>query len=391
MPDDKTRGLASRGPTGAPKIVSVFEHLPSKILERFSAQGLIELVSAPPGLSFEQRQAWLLTELDGAHAAIVWPVAGPFGAEQIAATNASGKWEQGRFKVVTTFSVGTDAIDAAACSRAGIRVGYTPYISDDSVAEYTIAMLLHYCRRLVYLENLVMTNRFPQTMLDVLQDPTTNCGFSPAGKTVCFYGFGRIAQKVAEKLLAFGVSRIMYTASRPKPFTADNFPRLLALRDTFYPDTSISNEPSLAELAAQADILIVLCPGNKTTEATINKSVLSRMKSTAVLMNVARGNVVVNDDLLAALRSHAISAALLDVVQGEPHVGPDHPLLSPDLRDRVMVLPHSASTVAETRRLMCEVTARNILTTLGFDEHLLGDKAALSKQHAWTHFSEPAK
>lgn len=371
----------------APKVVSVIERLPSKILDAFSTTGRINLVSAPPGLSFAELNKWLLRELDGASAAIVWPVAGKFGPEQIAATNASGKWDQNRFKVVATYSVGTDAIDIPACHAAGIKVAHTPYVGDDSVAEYTVAMLLHYCRRLGPLEQVVLSGQYPQATAEVVRNPTLNCGFSPAGKTVCFYGFGRIAQKTAEKLLAFGVSRILYTTSRPKEFTADSFPRLHALRESFYPDILIANEPNLIELAAQADILILLCPGNVLTNATINSSVFSRMKPTAVLMNVARGTVVVNDDLEKALRSKQISAALLDVIQGEPHVDAKHPLLSPDLKDRVLILPHAASSVVETRTLMCEVTARNVLTSLGFVDGL-GDRSALEKQRAWTHFAE---
>ncbi|CCF50192.1 hypothetical protein NDA11_004300 [Ustilago hordei] len=373
--------MTSRSAGDLPKIVAMFESLPSNILDSFSTQGRINLVYAPHGLSFPELNEWFLKELAGAHAAIVWPVAGRFGPEQIA---AAGK----QLKVVATYSVGTDAVDKDACRQAGIKVGYTPYIGDNSVAEYTIAMLLHYCRRLAPLQEVVMTNRFPQAMSDVVRDPTLDCGFSPAGKTVCFYGFGRIAQKTAEKLLAFGVSRILYTTSRSNPFSPQSFPRLHALREAFYPDTTIENLPDLLELAAQADIVIVLCPGNASTNATINSTVFSKMKPTSVLLNVARGTVVVNDDLEKALRSNQISAALLDVVQGEPHINAEHPLLAPDLRHRVMILPHAASSIVETRTLMCEVTARNILTTLGFEDGLLGDKEALVEQQAWTHFAE---
>ena len=371
-----------------PKIVTVFKRLPSKILDRFVAEGRINLVTAPADMPFAELDQWLLGELDGAHAAIVWPVAGKFGPEHIAAANASGKWESGRLKAVTTYSVGTDAIDKEACRKAGIKVGYTPYVGDDSIAEYTIAMLLHYCRRLRFLEDTVASDAFPEAMHWVVQNPTLHCGFSPAGKTVCFYGFGRIAQKTAEKLLAFGVSRIVYTTSRPKPSTADSFPRLHSLRETFYPDTHITNEPDLLELAAQADILILLCPGNASTNATINAKVFSRMKSTAVLLNVSRGTVVVNDDLESALKTNQIAAALLDVIHGEPHIYTDHPLRAPELKERVLILPHSASTEVETRTLMADVAARNVLTALGFEDQLLGDKASLLEKRAWTHFSD---
>lgn len=374
------------GPEDIPKVVSVFEHLPSETLASFSSTGRINLVKPPPGLSVAELNSWLLKELDGASAAIVWPVMGRFGAEQIAAINASGRWPSNRFKVVSTYSVGTDAIDIDACHQAGIKVGYTPYVGDDAIAEYTVAMLLHHCRRIVHLENIVLTDRYPQAMRQVLCDPTLNSGFSPAGKTICFYGFGRIAQKTAEKLLAFGVSRILYTTSRPNPFTANSFPRLHALREGFYSETTIENVPDLHELAGQADILIVLCPGNASTNATINSSVFSKMKKTAMLMNVARGDVVVNDDLEKALRTDQIAAALLDVVQGEPHINAEHPLLADDLRHRVLILPHAASGVVETRTLMSEVTARNVLTSLGFGNELLGDKTLLEKQQAWTHF-----
>lgn len=378
---------ASQAGHDVPKIVTIFERLPSKVLDRFVSEGRINLINAPPGLSFAELDKWFLKELDGAHAAIVWPVAGKFGPEHIAAANASGRWESNRFKIISTFSVGTEAIDKVACREAGIKVGYTPYIGDDSIAEYTIAMLLHFCRRIAFLVDTVMTGGFPGAMTDTVRCPTLNCGFSPAGKTVCFYGFGRIAQKTAEKLLAFGVSKIVYTTSKPNPFTADSFPRLHALREAFYPNTTIENEPDLHKMASQADIFIVLCPGNPSTNGAINSAVFSVMKKTAVLMNVARGTVVVNDDLEKALRANQIAAALLDVVQGEPHVDANHPLVAPDLRERVLILPHAASTVVETRSMMADVAARNILTTLGFEDELLGDKVALTKQRSWTHFA----
>ncbi|KAJ9474425.1 putative Glyoxylate reductase 1 (putative) [Pseudozyma hubeiensis] len=364
-----------------PRIVSLFEHLPSPILQDFVRRKRVNLISPPPGLTFSELHEWFLTHLPGADAAITWPVAGRFGAEQIAAAGD-------RLKVVSTYSVGTDAVDRVACHDAGIRVGYTPYIGDDSIAEYTIAMLLHYCRRIDHLLSLVMEGKFAASLRDVLRDPTMHCGFSPAGKTVGFYGFGRIAQKTAEKLLSFGVKKIAYTTSRSKPFAAESFPRLYSLRESFYPQTQIVNEPNLLDLAAQSDILIVLCPGNASTSATINSTVFDRMKSTAVLINVARGTVVVNEDLEKALRENKIAAALLDVIQGEPNVDASHPLLAEDLRDRVMILPHTASTVVDTRKMMADVTARNILTSLGFADDLLGDKASLIEQHAWTHFAE---
>ncbi|SNX86411.1 related to glyoxylate/hydroxypyruvate reductase [Melanopsichium pennsylvanicum] len=376
--DDATRAV--------PKIVSIFERLPSKLLDRFSAEGRIELVNAPPGLSFAELDEWLLTNLTGASAAIVCPMAGKFGMPHIAAAQAGGVFD--RFKIVSTYSVGTETVDKLACKQAGIKVGYTPYVGDDCIAEYTIAMLLHFCRKMAFLTDTVMKNQFPQAMKDNVKDPTINCGFSPSGKTVCFFGFGRIAQKTAEKLLAFGVRKILYTTSKPHPFNAHSFPRLHALQQAFYPESTIENEPDLPTLTSQADILVILCPGNPSTNGVINSSIFQKMKSTSVLINVARGTVVVNDDLVTALKENRIAAALLDVVQGEPNIYTDHPLLAPELKDKVLILPHAASAVVETRSIMCDITARNILTTLGFDNDLLGDKVRLMQQQAWTHFVE---
>ncbi|EST09141.1 D-isomer specific 2-hydroxyacid dehydrogenase, NAD-binding [Kalmanozyma brasiliensis GHG001] len=367
-----------------PRIVSVFEDFPSQLLQRFANEGRIKLVSAPSGLPFSGVNEWLLSELTGADAVITWPYVGMFGGNHIAAANADGD----KLKIVSTCSVGTEAIDRNACRAAGVKVGYTPYIGDDSIAEYTIAMLLHYCRRLEALHDKATAGGFLDAQKDVLRNPTLNCGFSPSGKVVGFYGFGRIAQKTAEKLLVFGVSKILYTTSSVKAFTSDRFPRLHALREAFYPGTQIANETDLHTMASQADILIILCPGNASTSNTINAGVFDKMKPTSVVLNVARGTVLVNEDLEHALRSNQISAALLDVIQGEPHINTDHPLLAADLRDRVLILPHAASSVVETRSMMADITARNILTTLGFEDELLGDKTALLAQQAWTHFAE---
>lgn len=306
-----------------PKIVSVFERLPSTLFDRFESEGRIKLVRPPSGLSIPEVGAWFLRSLPGADAVITWPYVGLFGSDHIAAANT----ESSRLKIVSTYSVGTDAVDKEACRAASVKVGYTPYVGDDSIAEYTIAMLLHYCRRMEALQDMVVSGQWLKAQTDVLRNPTLNCGFSPSGKVVGFYGFGRIAQKTAEKLLVFGVSKILYTTSSPKPFTSESFGRLHALREAFYPETHIANEPDLHELAAQSDILIILCPGNASTNNTLNSSVFARMKPSSVLLNVARGTVVVEDDLVHALRTNQIAAALLDVLQGEPHIEADHPLL----------------------------------------------------------------
>ena len=145
--------------------------------------------------------------------------------------------------------------------------------------------------------------------------------FAPT-RTVGFLGFGRISQATLSRLVPFGITHCIYTSnpsSPPKPELEASLKaqhKLQAVRKV-----------SLDELAAESDVLFVLAPGGDATKHVVNETFLRRMKKTSVIVNTSRGTLVDSAALVKALREGWIWGAGLDVVEGEPKIGADHPLV----------------------------------------------------------------
>nr|KAF6314620.1 glyoxylate and hydroxypyruvate reductase [Myotis myotis] len=247
-------------------------------------------------------------------------------------------------KVISTMSVGVDhlALDeikkrCLICS--GIRVGYTPDVLTDATAELAVSLLLTTSRRL------------PEAIEEVKNGgwtawkPLWMCGYGLTKSTVGIIGLGRIGQAIARRLKPFGVQRFLYSGRQPKPQEAAEF------QAEFVPT---------AQLAAEADFIIVTCSLTPATKGLCNKDFFRLMKKTAVLVNISRGDVVNQDDLYQALASGQIAAAGLDVTTPEP-LPTSHPLLT--LKNCV-ILPHIGSATHGTRNTMSLLAANNLLAGL---------------------------
>lgn len=175
------------------------------------------------------------------------------------------------------------------------------------------------------------------------------------GITAGFLGFGRIAQATVKRLIAFGISNFIYTGNPSSPVDPSADAKL-AYRLSL-PPGSITRV-SLEELASRSDIVFILAPGGPSTHHIVSSDFLSRMKKTSILVNVARGTLVDSDALANALREERIWGAGLDVVEGEPNVPKDHPLVR---EPRCVILPHVGSATFETRKAMAVLCARNVL------------------------------
>lgn len=173
-------------------------------------------------------------------------------------------------------------------------------------------------------------------------------------------GFGRIAQATLARLVAFGARRFIYTgnpnASGSDLRTNSSADAEIAAKHYLPPD-AITRVP-IEALAAESDVLFVLAPGGATTYHIISHEFLARMKPTAVLVNAGRGSLVDSDALAQALRENRLWGAGLDVVEGEPKIGSDHPLVK---EPRCVILPHIGSATFETRRAMATLAARNVI------------------------------
>ena len=198
--------------------------------------------------------------------------------------------------------------------------------------------------------------------------------FSPS-RTVGFLGFGRIAQATLDRLVAFGIANYLYSSS-PGSLPKSKVEAILKKR---HPTLREVRQVNLDELACQSDVLFILAPGGPDTHHVINEPFLRKMKKHAVLVNPSRGTLVDSDALAKALREKWIWGAGVDVVEGEPNVGLDHPLVKEPrcakgfttsslvadiVHLRCVVLPHIGSATIETRLGMATLAARNLIAAL---------------------------
>ncbi|MBN3310233.1 GRHPR reductase, partial [Amia calva] len=255
-------------------------------------------------------------------------------------------------KVVSTMSVGFDHLSLAELKKRfvvfiylaarGIRVGYTPDVLTDAVAELTVALLLTTSRRLVEAVEEAKNGGWGTWRTMWL------CGYELGQSTVGILGLGRIGVAIAERLKPFRVKRFVYTDVAPRPELA----------------SKINAEyVSMDQLAKESDFLAVCCALTPETRGICNSNLFSKMKSTAVFINTSRGAVVNQEDLCEALFSGQIAAAGLDVTTPEP-LPTDHPLFK--LKNCV-ILPHIASATYTTRNAMSALAANNLLAGLRGD------------------------
>ncbi|XP_033829839.1 glyoxylate reductase/hydroxypyruvate reductase [Periophthalmus magnuspinnatus] len=248
--------------------------------------------------------------------------------------NAAGP----NLKVISTLSVGFDHLALDEIKKRGIRVGYTPDVLTDATAELTVALLLATARRL------------PEGVEEVKNGgwstwkPLWLCGYGLSGSTVGIIGLGRIGMAIAQRLMPFGVKRLLYTGRTAKPHAAE-------VNGEFAP---------IDTLLSESDFIVISCSLTPETQGLCDKAFFSKMKNTAVFVNTSRGAVVNQEDLYEALKNGQIAAAGLDVTTPEP-LPTNHPLLT--LKNCV-VLPHIGSATYSTRGIMSSLAARNLLAGL---------------------------
>jgi len=257
-------------------------------------------------------------------------------------------------KVVSTMSVGYDHIDVHAVAKRGIQLGFTPDVLTESVADISIMLALMASRNGGFAIKVVQSGQWPAYPWAPFSfcGPQLSCVTpSSPSKVAGFLGYGRIAQATVRRLAAFGVTNIIYADSTSLSLHME------PSAEKPYLDHSPA-KVTVATLAVYSDFLFVLAPHTPSTHHIISAKFLNLMKPTAILVNTARGPLVDSDALACALREGKIFAAGLDVVEGEPHISKDHPLLQ---EPNCVVLPHVASATFETREEMACLAARNLL------------------------------
>jgi glyoxylate reductase len=229
-----------------------------------------------------------------------------------------------QLRAVANYAVGYDNIDLTATRARGIAVGVTPEVLTEATADLAFALLLACARRFPEAQAAVIGGRWGSW------EPVRWLGADVHGATLGIVGFGRIGRAVAKRAAGFEMT-------------------ILATRAT-----------PLEELLERSDFVSLHCPLTAETHHLIDAEALSRMKPTAILVNTARGGVVDQPALVAALRTGTIAGAALDVTDPEPPQ-PDDPLLS---APNVIVLPHIGSATVATRSKMTEIAVENLLAAL---------------------------
>ncbi|MCB1382121.1 MAG: 2-hydroxyacid dehydrogenase [Notoacmeibacter sp.] len=234
-------------------------------------------------------------------------------------------------EIISVNSVGYDPVDVAEAVRRGILVTHTPGVLDKDVANIALALMLATSRRLVRDDRWLREGNWKSRFGGA---PLTR---SIEGAKVGIVGMGRIGKEIARKLSAAFDCDIAYNARTQKPELPWRFER------------------DLVALARAVDYLILITPGGPETAGMVNRAVLDALGPQGTLINVARGSVVDEAELVAALLEGRLGAAGLDVFADEPNVPKE---LLP--LDNVVLLPHVASATEETRRAMADLTVDNL-------------------------------
>ncbi|HEY2662441.1 MAG TPA: NAD(P)-dependent oxidoreductase [Caulobacteraceae bacterium] len=235
-----------------------------------------------------------------------------------------------RLKLVHKLGVGVNTIDLEAAKARGIAVANMPGTNSQAVAEMTLMLMLATLRRAAYFDRLTRAGDGGRPDLELLDSAGEICG-----RIVGFVGFGGGPSRVAPALAALG-AHILYTARAPKP-------------EVPYPFAP------LAYVLEQADILSLHVPATPETRGMIDAAALARMKKGAVIVNTARGELIDEAALAAALASGHIAGAGLDVFCVEP-AGADNPLFA---FPQVVVAPHIAWLTPETLQRSVAVAREN--------------------------------
>lgn len=233
-------------------------------------------------------------------------------------------------EIIANFGVGYNHVDAARAGEHGIVVTHTPDVLNEEVADTAFGLMINALRQLPRAERHLREGRWPSAPYQLTH--------SLRGRTVGIFGLGRIGKVIARRCEAFGLP-VVYHGRHPQP------------------DVPYRYFATLVEMARACDILVAIAPGGAGTNGAINAAVLDALGPNGILVNVARGSVVDEDALIAALREKRILTAALDVFADEPRV----PQALFDM-EHVVLTPHVGSGSHHTRNAMGQLVVDNILS-----------------------------
>ena len=237
-------------------------------------------------------------------------------------------------QVVSNMAVGYDNVDVVAATERRIPVGNTPGVLTETTADFAFALMMSVARRIPEAQKYVQDGNW-QTW-----HPTVLSGQDIFGATLGIVGFGRIGQAVARRAKGFNMRILVNTGGHDKEIQEIG-----------------AEKASLERILSESDFVSLHVPLNETTQHMIGERELEQMKSTAILINTARGGIVDGEALYKSLDRGEILAAGLDVTDPEP-IPLDDPLLT---LDNCLVVPHIASASVATRAKMADMAADNLI------------------------------
>lgn len=240
-------------------------------------------------------------------------------------------------KIIANYAVGFNNIDIEYAAKKGIVVTNTPGILTDATADLAMSLLLACARYIPHGDKFMREGKFSGW------EPELFLGRELRGKTCGVIGFGRIGQAFAERASAFGCKIIYYNRTKKSEVE----------------EKLSAKKVSLKTLMSKSDFISVHLPLNEKTNNLINKEALDLMKTDAIFINTARGEVIDEQYLIKMLKARKVFSAGFDVYEGEPAV--NEKLLK---LDNVVLAPHTGSATIETRTKMAELAAKNVVNIL---------------------------
>lgn len=242
-----------------------------------------------------------------------------------------------RLRIISNHAVGVDNIDLSYATTRGIAVCNTPDVLTEATADFAWALMMTVCRRIIPGERLMRSGGFQGW------DPLDFLGEDFTGKTLGIVGAGRIGTAVAQRSCGWKMKILYFNRSR----------------NLFLEEKLKAKQVALDALLKDADFVSIHLPLSAQTHHLIGARELAMMKPGAFLINTARGAIIEEQALVAALQRNQIAGAALDVFENEPH-------LASGLREleNVVLTPHIASATLSTRSRMAEMAAGNIVDFL---------------------------
>lgn len=240
-------------------------------------------------------------------------------------------------QMISQFAVGYDNIDVSLATKLGIPIGYAPGAMNEATADIAFGLMIAVARKFFYMHKGILRGEWTYFK------PNANLGIELNNKTLGIFGLGRIGMAMARRCKGAYNMNIIYSNRNPNTEA-----------EKLYGATRVSFD----ELLQQSDVISVHSSLSKETKEIFNKDAFSKMKSSCIFINTARGGVHNEKDLIGALNNKTILGAGLDVTNPEP-MKIDNPLLE---MENVCVLPHIGSATVEARNEMSRMAAENIIS-----------------------------